>query len=203
MQHTSLLIIHNFCNLHCCYLFFIPFISISTKNKFMLNVKTKIVTAAIVSAFLLGTTTTSLFAATNDFLNIGESSNWEQFFDNIFKRRLQSELSGGEEIPGPGDPDGEGETRVKIKINQSELCVDLKVENIDQATAAHIHHAPAGSAGAVVISLPIPDEEGEAKGCISVHNNLLEAIKENPRDYYINVHNHPYPNGAIRGQLSG
>ena len=168
----------------------------------MLNVKTKIVTAAIVLVLLLGSTAPSLFAATNDFLNIGENNNWEQFFDNIFKRRLQSELSGGEEIPGPGDPDGTGDARVKIKLNQSELCVDMEVENIDQATATHIHHAPAGSAGAVVISLPIPDEEGEAKGCISVNNNLLEAIKENPQDYYINVHNNPYPNGAIRGQLS-
>ena len=167
----------------------------------MMNLKVKILTAAAASAFILSTLSVPAFAGSNDFFNFGGNSNWEQFFDNLFKRRLEAQLTGAEEIPGPGDPDGAGEGKVKIRLNKSELCVDLEVENIDQATAAHIHHAPAGSAGAVVVTLPIPDEEGEAEGCVSVNSTLLEAIKENPQDYYINVHNNPYPNGAIRGQL--
>jgi hypothetical protein len=30
---------------------------------------------------------------------------------------------------------------------------------------------------------------------------LVGAIAANPSGYYVNVHNIPYPDGAIRGQL--
>ena len=32
--------------------------------------------------------------------------------------------------------------------------------------------------------------------------NLLKAIIRNPENYYVNVHNAPFPNGAVRGQLA-
>jgi CHRD domain len=39
--------------------------------------------------------------------------------------------------------------------------------------------------------------------CLSgLDKNLLKAIIRNPQDYYVNVHNAPFPNGAVRGQLA-
>ena len=32
--------------------------------------------------------------------------------------------------------------------------------------------------------------------------NLLKDIIRNPENYYVNVHNTPFPNGAVRGQLA-
>jgi hypothetical protein len=32
--------------------------------------------------------------------------------------------------------------------------------------------------------------------------NLLKAIIRDPQDYYVNVHNAPFPNGAVRSQLA-
>ena len=131
-----------------------------------------------------------------------EERNFNTFFENIFRKKFEANLDGEQEIPGPGDVDGTGETRVKIKPRDSELCVDIEVKYIDPASAAHIHHAPKGSSGAVVVTLPIPDAEGKAEGCITVDSQLLKKIADNPQDYYVNIHNNHYPNGAIRGQLS-
>ena len=183
----------------------------------MIDFRVMILTIAAAAAFLVSTLVNPTFAASTaqaesfsgdgSFLNFGEdfpfgNVNFNHFFGNFFTRRLNADMDGAEEIPGPGDSDGRGESKVRIKPRDNELCVDIEVKYIDQATAAHIHHAPKGSAGAVVVSLPIPNGEGEAEGCVSVDSALLEKIKNNPQDYYINVHNNSYPNGAIRGQLS-
>ena len=89
------------------------------------------------------------------------------------------------------------------KINRLGLAIPReKVMTSGEATAMHIHHAPKGSAGAVMVSLPVPNEEGEVDECVSVDPQLLEKIKNNPQDYYINIHTETYPDGAIRGQLS-
>lgn len=172
----------------------------------MVSLKTKIASAALVSILVLGSLVTPVFANNPwnfDFRsNFTSNTDWEEFFNNFFRRKLEASLDGTQEVPGPGDSDGSGEAKVKIRLSKNELCVDMEIENIDSATAAHIHHAPAEAAGAVVVVLPIPDVQGEAEDCLEVNNDLLKKIKEEPEEYYINVHNLAYPNGAIRGQLS-
>ena len=112
-------------------------------------------------------------------------------------------LNGQEEVPGPGDSDGWGFFRAQVYPNQGKLCVDMFVGNIATATAAHIHEAAKGASGPVVITLPTPDGSGRANGCLTgLDSNNLSAIKNNPSQFYVNVHNTPYPNGAVRGQLS-
>ena len=117
---------------------------------------------------------------------------------NLFS--LGAPLSGGQEVPGPGDPDGFGFARITINLEAGELCFRLSVAHIDAPTAAHIHEAPPGVAGPVVVPLAAP-VDGLVNGCVSVDLDLAADIVNNPMNYYVNVHNAPFPAGALRGQL--
>ena len=113
-------------------------------------------------------------------------------------------MSGAQEAPGPGDPDGSGVATITLNQGQGTVCFDLSVENITlPATGAHIHVAPAGSPGPIVVPLTAPGADGTSSGCVeNVDPNLIKAIRQNPSDYYVNVHAQPgFGAGAVRGQL--
>lgn len=109
------------------------------------------------------------------------------------------QLSGDQEVT-PGDPDGSGTASIRINTRSGQLCYMLRVRGIEPATAAHVHEAPAGSAGPVVVTLQAPTS-GQSSGCVKIGREEAEEIVANPEDYYVNVHNDPYPAGALRGQL--
>lgn len=111
-----------------------------------------------------------------------------------------AKLTGAEEVPGPGDPDGSGSASVTID-SAGKVCVDLKVDAIAPATAAHIHRGAAGVAGPPVVTLQAPSG-GASKGCIDTSAEVIAEIKANPAGFYVNVHNPEHPPGAIRGQLT-
>ena len=115
-------------------------------------------------------------------------------------RPLTTSLSGAAE-PGGGDADGAGMATVRINPGQGQLCFELSATNIDAATAAHVHVGAAGVNGAVVVPLTAPTS-GTSSGCVSIARDLATKIIRSPSNYYVNVHNAAYPNGAIRGQLS-
>jgi hypothetical protein len=113
---------------------------------------------------------------------------------------LSAELSGAQET-GIGDPDGSGWVELTLNQGQGTIEYTLSVENIATATAAHIHIAPAGVAGPVVVGLSAPSS-GSSSGEVTVDAEIIKAIRQHPENYYVNVHNAVYPAGAIRGQLS-
>lgn len=115
-------------------------------------------------------------------------------------RPLASTLSGAEEVPGPGDADGSGSASITVNPGLGQVCFTLTVSDIAPAVAAHIHEAPAGVAGPVVVGLDAPSD-GSSSGCKSVSRELAKDIIKNPSDYYVNVHNADFPGGAVRGQL--
>jgi hypothetical protein len=116
-------------------------------------------------------------------------------------RPLHATLTGAAEVPGPGDPDGTGTAELRLNLGQGQICYDLQVSGIDRATGAHIHQGAAGVAGPVVVPLA-PPSDGSSADCVSASRDLIKAIIQNPADYYVNVHNGPYPQGAVRGQLT-
>ncbi len=116
-------------------------------------------------------------------------------------RQLATTLTGEQEVPGPGDPDGIGFAAVTLNPGQGLVCYELSVSGIAPATAAHIHEAPFGEAGDVVVTLGAPTD-GSSSGCVEVDRALVKDILQNPSEYYVNVHNAEYPLGALRGQLS-
>jgi hypothetical protein len=113
---------------------------------------------------------------------------------------LTTTMTGGQEAPGPGDPDGFGPATIILDRRHGQICFRLEAHLIAPATAAHIHSAPAGEPGPVVVPLT-PPTNGVSEGCVAVDRDLIRAIKNHPELYYVNVHNAEFPAGAIRGQL--
>jgi len=121
-------------------------------------------------------------------------------------RPLATAMTGAEEAPGPGDADATGQADLRLNQGQGRICFDLSWEDIDGTVfAAHIHQAPPGVPGPIVVPL----FEGTFGGtdslsdCVQVERGLVKDIRKHPSDYYVNVHSMPgFPAGAIRGQLS-
>ena len=110
-------------------------------------------------------------------------------------------LTGGQESPAPNNLGAHG--WFSYEIDGSELCYTLEVDGLSSpATAAHIHVGPRNEPGPVVVPLTIESATTfEVSACTTADPTLLAAIEENPRAYYVNVHNANNPPGEIRGQL--
>jgi CHRD domain len=121
-------------------------------------------------------------------------------------RKLATPMTGAEEAPGPGDADATGQADLRLNQGQRRICFDLSWENIDGTVfAAHIHLAPPGVPGPILVPL----FEGTFAGtdsisdCVHADRSLVKDIRKHPSDYYVNVHSTPgFEAGAIRGQLS-
>lgn len=113
-----------------------------------------------------------------------------------------------------GDRNGRGSAVVfGIDGDANTLCYSLLVKKIGPATGAHIHEGAEGENGPVVAFLA-PPADGTAGDCLTDGEEgkfpvgddgeplaTAAEILANPEDYYVNVHNEAFPNGAIRGQL--
>jgi hypothetical protein len=112
------------------------------------------------------------------------------------------ELDGASEVPGPGDPDGSGTVTLQLGTVSNEVCVDeLSVSNIATPTLFHIHQAPVGVAGPIVVDL-VPALT-TVPFCTVVDASLMQQLITAPEGFYLNIHNQDFPAGAIRGQLPG
>jgi hypothetical protein len=122
---------------------------------------------------------------------------------------LETSLTGAAEVPGPGDADAFGAAEIKVNVKKEKVCFTLVVLDLTLPTAAaHIHEGEAGVAGDIVVTLEAPAEiagsgVGLATGCVGNQPRpLLRDIKNNPDQYYVNVHTSDFPDGAVRGQLA-
>ena len=141
--------------------------------------------------------TLMVMAALLTFSSFGMGQNEDQG-----GRPLSASLTGAAEVPGPGDSDGTGTVKITLNQGKGEICFDLTVSNIAAATVAHIHEAAAGQAGPPVVTLSPPPTGGTSKNCATADENLIKRIRQNPENFYVNVHNAEFPDGAVRGQLS-
>ena len=115
-------------------------------------------------------------------------------------RPLTTTLTGAAEVPGPGDTDGTGTASITLNHGQGEVCYELTVDKIAAANAAHIHSGAVDKAGPPVVNLT-PPTNGSSKGCTALDKDKIQDIIQNPANYYVNVHNAEFPDGAVRGQL--
>ena len=105
-------------------------------------------------------------------------------------------LYGANEV-GPGDPDGYGIASVSIDTDALTVTWSILALNVDMPlTGSHIHSAPAGINGPVIV-----DFSGSVIGTGLHDLDLASITSVNSMNFYVNIHNATYPAGAIRGQL--
>jgi len=131
---------------------------------------------------------------------------------------LEAVLNGRKVVPATpmppgtivGDRDGRGEAYVfGIDNDPNTLCYTLTAKRIKPATGAHIHEGLPGMNGPIVAALA-PPADGNAADCLTEgepgkfptgETGIVQRILANPNNFYVQVHNTPFPDGVIRGQL--
>ena len=126
-------------------------------------------------------------------------------------RPLSTSMSGSQENP-PNSSPATGTTAVRLNHGQGSVCYDMSVSNLTTPPSmAHIHKAPAGTNGGIVVHLfgsggaPAPTTTSFTitNFCqTGIDQALVKDIIQNPAQYYVNVHTQTFPGGEIRGQLS-
>ena len=128
---------------------------------------------------------------------------------------FRAKLSGKQEVPAVMTK-ATGEGYFKLSKDGKEITYTLKVKNIENVTAAHIHKGKKGEEGGVVVGLFAgPKKVGQfsgvlAKGTITDKSligplegktigDLVELIKSGGA--YVNVHTDEHPGGEVRGQF--
>ena len=114
-------------------------------------------------------------------------------------RPLHATLLPENQVP-PTASSGSGTALVTLNQGQGEVCWDITVEGLTSPVIlAHIHHGGAETNGPVVVDFMEP--VNGLTGCVQADPALIKQIRQDPGDYYVNVHTTMFPTGEVRGQL--
>lgn len=111
-------------------------------------------------------------------------------------------FSGDQVVPGPGDPDGAGGVFIAMGKRTGTFCFFADTANISTPlTAVHLHRGVRGEVGEEVVQLHGPSADPDVSGCHRLDRKQVKDISKYRENYYIDIHNEEYPDGALRGQL--
>lgn len=132
---------------------------------------------------------------------------------------FRAHLTGAQEVP-PVITSARGQTVFQLNRERTQLRFRLIVANLNDVTMAHIHLAPAGANGPVVVwlypSAPPPQHiPGTTNGVLATGvitsadlvgplagMDLLDLVEYlQTGGAYVNVHTTLFPAGEIRGQI--
>ncbi|MGH7476454.1 MAG: CHRD domain-containing protein [Longimicrobiales bacterium] len=137
---------------------------------------------------------------------------------------LRTHLTGDEEVPPTGSR-AQGQAVFQLSPDGSELSYKLIVANIENVLMAHIHVAPAGVNGPIVVWLypeaPPPQLipgrfQGVLEQGVITDDDVMNPLPADPLggesvallmdairagNTYVNVHTTQFPGGEIRGQI--
>ena len=134
-------------------------------------------------------------------------------------RPFEVSLSGANEFNAAGapiNPHGDadrGTMKLTMNPGQEEVCWSVGELTLTAGEAlprvAHIHEAPEGFGGPVVIDLfgtaatgPAPTSYPTGTTCVAASREQILEILHDPSAYYVNLHNAQHPGGVMRAQLS-
>ena len=114
-------------------------------------------------------------------------------------------LKAGNEVP-PSGSKAFGAAAVHVNGTTLSFAVTILNPAREQFFAGHIHAAPAGANGPVVVTLfSGPDTTRRLivqAARLTVDATTAAAICADPAAFYVNFHTRDFPGGAIRGQLA-
>src|SRR3954470_5123605 len=101
-------------------------------------------------------------------------------------------VNNGQETTGAS---GGAHGKFSYTIDGDQFCYTLSVTGLTgPAMAAHVHIAPQGVPGPILIPLTVPMQTSfDVAACTTADPGLLAAIQANPRAYYVNVHTMMFP----------
>ncbi len=123
---------------------------------------------------------------------------------------LKTQLRAAAEVPA-STSDASGRAMIKVR-NDGTIRYKIMIRNPGDAgeretfTMAHIHVAPVGEPGPVVVTLFTGEELSgkriRQRGTGQASDDFSAAdLCANPEAYYVNAHSTENPAGAVRGQL--
>lgn len=121
---------------------------------------------------------------------------------------LHAKLAAKNETTGSTST-AKGHTLIKVRTDGTiEFKTHILNKNGETFVAGHIHQAPVGVAGPIVVPLfvaPAPSTSArhiKQSGVATPNAGITgAALCQNPSAYYVNYHTTAFPGGAIRGQL--
>jgi Ca2+-binding RTX toxin-like protein len=114
----------------------------------------------------------------------------------------KADLKGANEVP-PNASTATGSVTVTLNATEDKAAVALTYSGLgSNSTAAHIHQAPAGASGPVLLALPITPgvTAGSLSQTFDVTPVLVAAMRAG--NAYVNIHSTGFGSGEIRGQLA-
>ncbi|MER8236345.1 CHRD domain-containing protein [Streptomyces sp. NPDC094049] len=120
---------------------------------------------------------------------------------------LMARLTGDQQPPGKdgaatGDRDGRAIALVKVQGDR--VTFALSWNGVDSPARAHLHQGAPGSQGPSVAALfaePVPSSAYSVAGQTALPSALAERLRNDPDDFYVDLHTEALPGGAVRGQL--
>lgn len=121
---------------------------------------------------------------------------------------LHAKLTAKSETTGSTST-AKGHTQIKVRANGTiEFKTHILNKNGETFVAGHIHQAPVGVAGPIVVPLFVAPSVPTSARQIKQHGVATPnagttgaALCQNPAAYYVNYHTTAFTGGAIRGQL--
>lgn len=136
--------------------------------------------------------------------------------DAAVQRNFTAHLSGDEEVRTPPvETTAQGQAKLQFSADGSSAAYRVNVAQLADVVGAHLHMAPAGANGPVVVVLLPAPVGGDVNGVLVTGSftaaDLVGPLAGRPLgdlraaigagNVYVNVHTAAYPSGEVRGQV--
>lgn len=127
--------------------------------------------------------------------------------------RFIAQLAPANEVPAiaSGEASGIGTAAITLDATAATATFQVAVSGFPSTTQmniAHIHQAPAGTNGAIVVDTTLTSGQfvltngaGSFTRTVPASAAVVQGIINNPAGFYFNIHSTLHPGGVARGQL--